>query len=134
MNASASSRVAVVTGVIFVIAGLPKLLAFDGELAIFVALGLPKPQMWVIAAGVIEIAGGALLIARRAIWAAALMLGTTMAVAIVVSGIGHGDVVPSLTLAPALLAACVYLVVKDGAWLGRLAWLRRGRSRSPPPR
>ncbi len=125
MNAS---RVAFVTGVIFVIAGLPKLLAFDWELSVFVALGLPKPEVWVIAAGVIEIAGGALLIARRAITAAALMLGTTMAVAIVVSGIGHGDIVPSLTLAPALLAACVYLVVKDGAWL------RRGRSRTRPLR
>jgi uncharacterized membrane protein YphA (DoxX/SURF4 family) len=117
-----------VTGVIFVIAGLPKLLAFDWELAVFVALGLPKPEVWVIAAGVIEIGGGALLIARRAVSAAAVMLGTTMAVAIVVSGIGHGDIVPSLTLAPLLLAACVYLVVKDGAWR------RERRTRSRPPR
>ncbi len=118
----------VVTGVVFVLAGLPKLLAFHWELAIFIDLGLPRPELWVIAAGLIEIAGGALLVSRRAVTPAAVVLGGTMAVAIAVSGIGHGDVVPSLTLAPALLAACLYLLVNDGAWL------RRGQSRSRPPR
>ena len=117
-----------VTGGVFVLAGIPKLFAFHWELAIFIGLGLPRPEMWVIAAGMIEIAGGALLVSRRAVTPAAIVLGATMAVAIAVSGVGHGDVVPSLTLAPALLAACVYLVVSDGAWL------RRARSRSRPPR
>jgi hypothetical protein len=32
-----------------------------------------------------------------------------MLVAIIASGIGHGDVIPSLTLAPALLLAVTYL-------------------------
>lgn len=127
MDANAN-RVSVITGVVFVLAGLPKLLAFHWELAIFIDLGLPRPELWVIAAGLIEIAGGALLVSRRAVTPAAVVLGGTMAVAIAVSGIGHGDVVPSLTLAPALLAACLYLVVNDGAWL------RRGQSRSRPPR
>ena len=121
-------RVSVVTGVVLVLAGLPKLLAFHWELAIFTELGLPRPWIWVLAAGLIEIVGGALLVARRAVAPAAVVLGGTMAVAIAVSGIGHGDVVPSLTVAPALLAACIYLVVNDGAWL------RRGQSRSRPPR
>jgi uncharacterized membrane protein YphA (DoxX/SURF4 family) len=121
-------RVSVVTGVAFVLAGLPKLLAFHWELAIFIELGLPRPWIWVLAAGLIEIVGGVLLVARRAIMPAAAVLGGTMAVAIAVSGIGHGDVVPSLTVAPALLAACIYLVVNDGAWL------RRARSRLRPPR
>lgn len=103
-------RVAISTGVIFVLAGLPKILAFHWELAIFVRLGLPHPEAWVVAAGIIEIAGGALLIARRWVIPATLALGGTMCVAIVVSGVWHGDVVPSLTLAPALLAACVYLL------------------------
>jgi uncharacterized membrane protein YphA (DoxX/SURF4 family) len=129
VNANANARrVCVVTGVVFVLAGLPKLFAFHRELAIFIDLGLPRPGIWVIAAGLIEIAGGALLVSRRAVTPAAVLLGGTMAVAIAVSGIGHGDVVPSLTLAPALLAACIYLVVSDGAWL------RRARSRSRPPR
>jgi hypothetical protein len=34
----------------------------------------------------------------------------TMIVAIVSSGIGHGDVIPSLTLAPALLVMMLYLL------------------------
>jgi hypothetical protein len=41
----------------------------------------------------------------------ALILTATMAVAIGASGIGHGDVIPSLTLAPALLGAMVFLLV-----------------------
>ena len=41
----------------------------------------------------------------------AALLGATMAVAVYSSGILEGDVIPSLTLAPLLLAACVYLLV-----------------------
>jgi len=69
----------------------------------------------VIAAGVIEIVGGALLLAGRRVRAAALGLGATMAVAVYSSGILEGDVVPSLTLAPLLLAACAYLLVSPAA-------------------
>jgi hypothetical protein len=36
-----------------------------------------------------------------------------MAVAIGASGIGHGDVIPSLTLAPALLLAMVFLLARS---------------------
>jgi hypothetical protein len=42
---------------------------------------------------------------------AACVLGATMIVAIAVSGIKEGDVIPSLTVAPLLLAGCVYLLV-----------------------
>ena len=35
-----------------------------------------------------------------------------MVVAIISSGIGHGDVIPSLTLAPALLLATLFLLVR----------------------
>jgi hypothetical protein len=38
-----------------------------------------------------------------------LLLGAVMVGAIVTSGIGQGEWIPSLTLAPALLIACVYL-------------------------
>ena len=107
------SLVAVVTGIAFVIAGLPKFLAFDWELDAFVRFGLPAPEVWVIVAGVVEIGGGLLLIARRHVAPVALVLAVTMAVAIAVSGVKEGDVIPSLTVAPVLLAACVYLLVKE---------------------
>ena len=41
----------------------------------------------------------------------AVTCSVTMVVAIVSSGIGHGDVIPSLTLAPALLLATLFLLV-----------------------
>lgn len=102
-------RVELVTGAIFVIAGLPKFFAFGWELDAFERFGLPVPEAWVIAAGVIEIAGGLLLLAGRHVRAAALLLAVTMAVAVVSSGILEGDVIPSLTLAPALLGASLFL-------------------------
>lgn len=108
----ASRRIAVVTGVIFVIAGLPKFVAFRWEVDNFLRFGLPAPAVWVVAAGILEIGGGALLIAGRWVRAASVLLAMTMAVAIGVSGIRHGDVLPSLTLAPALLIACIYLAVE----------------------
>jgi hypothetical protein len=40
----------------------------------------------------------------------AALLSVTMVVAIGSSGIGHGDVIPSLTLAPLLLSAMLYLL------------------------
>jgi hypothetical protein len=35
-----------------------------------------------------------------------------MVVAIISSGVGHGDVIPSLTLAPALLLAMLFLLIR----------------------
>jgi uncharacterized membrane protein YphA (DoxX/SURF4 family) len=102
--------VRVLTGIAFVIAGLPKFVFFDWERDAFVRFGLPAPEIWVVAAGIIEIGGGLLLVAGRHVRAAALLLAATMAVAIGVSGIKEGDVIPSLTLAPLLLAACLYIL------------------------
>lgn len=119
-----AARVAIVTGAIFVIAGLPKFVAFRWEVANFTGFGLPTPEAWVVAAGLIEIGGGTLLIARRWVTASSLVLAMTMAVAIGVSGIRCGDVFPSLTLAPALLVACIYLAVRA----------RAARSRRDPGR
>src|SRR3954471_23286887 len=45
---SARRRVAIVTGIAFVIAGLPKFLAFGWELDAFRRFGLPAPEAWVI--------------------------------------------------------------------------------------
>lgn len=102
---------AVALGVVFLIASLPKFLAYGWELDQFRRFGLPGPdEAWVIAAGVIELVGGALLIAGRAVRPAALVLAATMVVAIASSGVKEGDVVPSLTVAPLLLAGCVVLL------------------------
>jgi uncharacterized membrane protein YphA (DoxX/SURF4 family) len=103
------SRVAVVTGVVFFFAGLVKFVFHHWELDAFRSFGLPWPFALEILAGVLETLGGILLVLRYAIAPVAGLLAATMVVAIAASGIGHGDVIPSLTLAPALLVATVYL-------------------------
>ena len=108
----AATRVAILTGVIFVPAGLVKFAFHHWELHAFQAFGLPWPSALEIFAGVLEVAGGALLVMRRIVVPVALLLAATMAVAIGASGIGHGDVIPSLTLAPALLAALLFILAR----------------------
>ncbi|MDQ2761652.1 MAG: DoxX family protein [Actinomycetota bacterium] len=108
----ATARVAVVSGVIFVFAGLVKFVFHGWELHAFRSFGLPWPSALEILAGVLEVAGGVLLIMRRLLTPVAAALGATMVVAIGASGIGHGDVIPSLTLAPVLLVAMGFLLVR----------------------
>ncbi len=103
-------RVAQVTGIVFVFAGLVKFVFHHWELNAFRSFGLPWPSALEIFAGVLEMVGGALLLARRYVAPVAVLLAITMVVAIGASGIGHGDVIPSLTLAPALLAGMLYLL------------------------
>ena len=109
--------VALLTGVTFVVAGLVKFVFHHWELHAFRSFGLPFPFALEIFAGVLETVGGILLARRRAVVPAASLLSVTMVVAIVSSGIGHGNVIPSLTLAPALLLATMFLVVR-GLGLG----------------
>jgi uncharacterized membrane protein YphA (DoxX/SURF4 family) len=111
-----SARVAVVAGVTFFFAGMVKFVFHHWELHAFRAFGLPAPSALEILAGVLEVAGGILLVLRRWVVPVAALLAATMVVAVAASGIGHGDVIPSLTLAPALLIAMVYLLVRG---LGR---------------
>lgn len=105
-----AARVAVTAGVIFIGAGLVKFVFHHWELHAFRSFGLPWPSALEIFAGVLEIVGGVLLTLRRWVAPAAALLSVTMIVAIGSSGIGHGDIIPSLTLAPALLIAMLYLV------------------------
>ena len=104
------TRVALAAGVIFVFAGLVKFVFHHWELHAFRSFGLPWPSALEIFAGVLETAGGVLLVLRRLVVPVAVLLSVTMVVAIVSSGIDHGDVIPSLTLAPALLVAMLYLL------------------------
>jgi uncharacterized membrane protein YphA (DoxX/SURF4 family) len=103
-------RVAVAAGIIFIFAGLVKFVFHHWELHAFQSFGLPWPSALEIFAGALEIAGGVLLTLRRCVAPVAALLSITMLVAIGSSGIGHGDVIPSLTLAPALLLAMLYLL------------------------
>jgi uncharacterized membrane protein YphA (DoxX/SURF4 family) len=110
-NDRSATRVAVIAGVIFFFAGLVKFVFHHWELSAFRSFGLPFPSALEIFAGVLETAGGVLLVLRRYIVPVAVLLSITMLVAIGASGIGHGDVIPSLTLAPALLIAMLYLLM-----------------------
>ena len=105
-----ATKVAVMAGVIFFFAGLVKFVFHHWELHAFRSFGLPFPSVLEIFAGVVETVGGVLLALRRYLAPVAAVLSVTMLVAIASSGIGNGDVIPSLTLAPVLLIAMLYLL------------------------
>ncbi len=99
-----------IAGAVFVVFGAGKFVAYDAELTSFRHYDLPLPEAMVIVIGVVELAGGALLLAGRHVRPAAFLLAGDMIGAILVAGLGRGEVFPSLTLAPALLVAMVVIV------------------------
>lgn len=105
--------VRLLAGLVFAISGTPKFFAHGWEAGHFRTYGLPLPDAFVYLIGTIEILGGLALIANLAVRPVSLLLGAVMIGAIVTSGIGQGEWIPSLTLAPALLVASVYLVRVD---------------------
>ena len=124
-------------GVVFIAAGLSKFVFFGFELEQFERFGLPFGEAMVILAGVVELAGGIALLRRRFVVPAALALAGTMVVAITTSGLAQGDIIPSLTVAPALLVALVFLLCTIRAAIrpraaqrGPLPPSRRSSSRS----
>jgi putative oxidoreductase len=96
-------------GAVFVVFGAGKFTNHASELASFRQYGLPAADALVYVIGVVELVGGVLLIIGLATRPAAIVLAGDMVGAIIVSGIGRGEVV-SLTLAPAELALCLFLV------------------------
>ena len=102
-----------VAGAIFILGGIAKFAVNGLEVRAFASFGLPAPPAFVVLIGVIEIAGGVLLMMGLFTRPTAVVLAGVMVGAIAFSGIGHGDVVPSLTLAPLLLAATLFLF-----WVG----------------
>jgi uncharacterized membrane protein YphA (DoxX/SURF4 family) len=102
--------VRLLAGIVFAFSGTPKFFAHGWEAGHFRTYGLPLPDAFVYVIGAIEILGGLALVADLAVRPVAVLLGAVMVGAIVTSGIGQGEWIPSLTLAPALLAACVYLL------------------------
>jgi uncharacterized membrane protein YphA (DoxX/SURF4 family) len=129
-----TSTVRWLSGLIFVFAGIAKFAFHVGEVHAFTRYGLPSPSAFVDLIGVVEIVGGALLMLDRLVRPTALVLAVVMVAAIFLSGFGHGEVVPSLTLAPLLLAAMLFLLwvdpVVDADEPARPTWLRR----RPAPR
>jgi putative oxidoreductase len=99
-------------GIVFVVFGIGKFVNHESELASFRTYGIPAAELAIYAVGALELLGGFALIADRAVRLAALVLAANMVVAIGVSGIGQGEVVPSLTLAPVLLAVLVALLLQ----------------------
>ncbi|MDQ6731474.1 MAG: DoxX family protein [Actinomycetota bacterium] len=95
--------------IVFVVFGAGKFVDHTSELASFHQYGLPAPDAFVYAIGMLEIAGGMLLAGRALVRVVALMLAIDMVGAIIVSGIGRGEIL-SLTLAPALLLAMIVLL------------------------
>jgi putative oxidoreductase len=109
--------VRLIAGGVFVVFGAGKFVNHPSELASFRTYGLPAPEVFVIVVGVVELVGGALLIANRLVKPAALVLAADMVGAIVVSGIAKGELI-SLTLAPALLLAMAALLLAPADRLG----------------
>ena len=102
-----------VAGAIFVVFGIGKFSDHAHEVASFENYGLPSPDAFVYLIGALEIGAGLLLLAGLLTRLAALAMSGNMVGAIGASGIGEGEVVPSLTLAPALLVAMLFLL-----WVG----------------
>jgi len=69
---------------IFIFSGFGKITGFDGTVGYIASKGLPLPQLGAIAAIIVELGGGLLLIAGwKARWAAAAMLLFTLAAAVI---------------------------------------------------
>ena len=118
MRLLAPARIA--AGVVFLVFGIGKFSAHESEVDSFDKYGLPSPDAFVYAIGVLEIVGGALLVLGLLTPFVALAMAGDMVGAIVLSGIKEGEWI-SLTLAPALLVIMLLLL-----WTAS-----RSRSRSP---
>jgi putative oxidoreductase len=111
MGPRALARVA--AGVVFLIFGIGKFSQHATEVDSFEKYGLPSPDAFVYAIGVLEIGGGVLLVAGLVTRLTALAMAGDMVGAIVFSGIKEGELI-SLTLAPALLVVMIVLM-RSGA-------------------
>ncbi len=107
-----ATTVRIVTGLIYIGGGLAKFVFNGWEVEAFESFHLPLAGPFVIAVGVAETVGGVALVVGWMVRPWALLLAAIMVGAIVVSGFGHGDVIPSLTLAPLLLAASLWLSLR----------------------
>jgi putative oxidoreductase len=110
------------SGAVFLVFGAGKFVDHASEASSFRTYGLPSPDLFADAIGVLELVGGVMLAAGLATRAVAALLAGDMVGAIIVSGLLRGETV-SLTLAPALLVAMAVLLVLGP---GRLSLDARG--------
>ena len=96
-------------GIVFVVFGAGKFVNHASELASFRAYSLPAPAVAVYVIGAIEMIGGLLLAGGVLVRVAAVVLAGDMLGAIVFSGLARGEYI-SLTLAPVLLLAMIFLI------------------------
>ena len=131
-RATAVALARVAAGVVFLIFGIGKFSQHATEVDSFRTYGLPSPDAFVYAIGVLEVVGGLMLVAGLLTRLAALALAGDMVGAIAVSGIKEGEAI-SLTLAPALLVTMTVLL-----WTGPGARAVDGavshRDRIPDPK
>ena len=120
----------VVGGGVFVVFGFGKFVNHASEVDSFRDYGLPAPAAFVVVIGVIEIVGGLLLILGLATRPVALVLAADMVGAIVVSGLALGEPI-SLTLAPAELVLCLFLLWKGPGACALDTRLSGSRARAP---
>ena len=96
-------------GIVFVVFGVGKFSRHQAEVDSFRTYGLPEPDAFVYAIGVLEIVGGLMLLLGLGTRIAAFLLACNMVVAIIVSGIALGEWV-SLTFAPFQLVLCLIVL------------------------
>jgi uncharacterized membrane protein YphA (DoxX/SURF4 family) len=101
------------SGTVLVVFGAAKFTAHAQEVDSFESYGLPAPEVFVYLIGTLEIVAGLLLIAGLVTRLVAAVMAGNMLGAIALSGIGEGEVLPSLTVAPLLLAGMLFLL-----WVG----------------
>ncbi len=107
--AGAATVVRVLAGVVFFVIGLGKFTGHAGEVADFEHYGIPWASLAVYLSGVVEVIGGALLVAGLFVRLAALLLAVNLVVAISTAGVRDGGAF-HLGVGPALLAAMLFLL------------------------
>jgi putative oxidoreductase len=120
--------------------GIYKFTDHGRETNSFDTYGLPSVGLFAYAVGVLEVVGGALLLAGLLTRPAAVLLAADMVGAVVTAGRAEGGAI-NLALAPALLVAMLFLIwAGPGRWAldSRLArsgsWSRTpSRSSASPP-
>jgi len=101
--------VRVVAGILFVVFGIPKFTDHARWVADFGTYGLPQSSPLVYGTGLAEVLGGLALLAGVGVRVVAAALALVMAGAVVGGGFVGGNPA-SLTLAPLLLVAALYVL------------------------